>query len=221
MFTKPGLIKLGMFLLILFIGIGVAYKMTKDARQLPIYNPADLNKKLVDQSKQGVTKNHKIESFRLINQAGEEVTEKDVENTIYVADFFFATCQSICPKMSFQMQRLSKEFADDPEIKFISHTVMPEADSVPVLNAYAQQYGADPDKWLLVTGDKKQIYDLARKSYFAVTTEGDGGKSDFIHTENFVLVDKNKRIRGFYDGTSSEDIDRLIEDIRVLKREQG
>lgn len=203
----------------LVVGIGIAYKMNLDNRKLPIYNPSELNPLVVDESVRDVSSNHHIAPFSLLNQNGEEVTEQDFENKIYVADFFFTTCQSICPKMSGQMQRLSEEFATDDELKFLSHTVYPEIDSVPLLHSYAEQYGAQPEKWVLVTGDKKQIYDLARKSYFAVTTEGDGGETDFIHTENFVLVDKEKRIRGFYDGTNPLEIDQLIEDIAILKNE--
>ncbi|MBL4624761.1 MAG: SCO family protein [Flavobacteriales bacterium] len=219
MFTKQGYIKAGIFTLIFFTGVFTVYFITLDARTLPVYNPSQLNPDVVDESMRNVTKKHKIASFSLIDQEGETVTEKDFEGKIYVADFFFTTCQSICPKMSGQMQRLAEEFADDNDLKFISHTVYPEVDSVPLLKAYADEYGANRDKWELVTGDKKQIYDLARKSYFAVTTEGDGGEGDFIHTENFVLVDKEKRLRGFYDGTNPKEIDQLIEDINILKNE--
>jgi len=218
-FTKAGYIKIGIFSVIFFTGVFIVYFITLDARTLPIYNPYQLNPDVVDASMQNVTKNHKIADFSLIDQEGKTVTENDFEGKIYVADFFFTTCQSICPKMSGQMQRLSVEFEEDDELKFISHTVYPEVDSVPLLKAYADEYGARSSKWELVTGDKKQIYDLARKSYFAVTTEGDGGEGDFIHTENFVLVDKEKRLRGFYDGTKPEEIDQLIEDIEILKNE--
>ena len=219
MFTKAGYIKVGIFSVIFFTGVFAVYFITLDARTLPIYNPSQLNPDVVDESMQNVTKNHKIANFSLIDQEGKIVTEKNFEGKIYVADFFFTTCQSICPKMSGQMQRLSEEFASDNDLKFISHTVYPEVDSIPLLKAYADEYGANREKWALVTGDKKQIYDLARKSYFAVTTEGDGGEGDFIHTENFVLVDKEKRLRGFYDGTNPEEIDQLIEDIEILKNE--
>jgi protein SCO1/2 len=121
--------------------------------------------------------------------------------------------------MSAQMQRVQKKYKDDEDFKILSHTVQPEVDSVPVLKEYANLYEADPKKWIFVTGDKKIIYDLARKSYFAAVTEGDGGPGDFIHTENFVLVDKEKRIRGFYDGTSEESVDQLLVDIEILSQE--
>jgi len=206
------------FSIIFIIGVFIAYFIQKKDR-LPIYNPADINPSLVDKSIRNVDHDHRIQSFSLINQLGDTITESTFEGKIYVADFFFTTCMNICPKMSKQMDRAAKEFKDDKEVMFISHSVTPESDSVSVLAAYAELYGADPSKWMLVTGDKKEIYDLARKFYFAVTSNGKGDSTDFIHTENFVLIDKEKRIRGFYDGTSSKEVDQLIDDIRILQKE--
>ena len=205
--------------ILLCIGIGIAYEMIKNDRVLPIYSPAMINPELVDKTKQDVTKGHRIGDFVLTNQDGEELTNKDFDSYYYVADFFFTTCPTICPSMSAEMQRIQAEFSDDEDFKILSHTVQPEVDSVPVLKEYAKLYEADPDKWILATGDKKVIYNLARKSYFAAVTEGDGGPDDFIHTENFVLVDKEKRIRGFYDGTSPKSVDKLIVDIEILSQE--
>lgn len=204
---------------ILCIGVAVAYQMIKNDRVLPIYSPAMINPELVDESKQDVTKGHRISDFELTNQDGELITNKDFDGFYYVADFFFTTCPTICPSMSTQMQRVQEKFMDDEDFKILSHTVQPEVDSVPVLKVYAELYEANPDKWVFVTGNKKLIYNLARKNYFAAVTEGDGGPGDFIHTENFVLVDKEKRIRGFYDGTSKESVDQLIVDIEILSQE--
>ena len=206
-------------MLIFFIAIAIAYQLVKPPVKLKIYNPADINPELVDTSVQDVGRKHRIADFELINQDGKIVTQKDFEGVIYVADFFFTTCRSICPKMSTQMQRVYEEFKDNEHIMLLSHTVYPEIDSVPVLAEYAKKYNANSKKWMLVTGDKKHIYELARKSYFAITTEGSGDEDDFIHTENFILIDKKKRIRGFYDGTSPEDVDRLIEEIKILQGE--
>ena len=206
-------------LIITVIGIGVAYFMITDNKSLPIYNPSDINPKLVDESVQGVTQLHRVGNFNLIDQEGKSLTEKQFQNKIYVTDFFFVTCPTICPKMATQMNRVYDEFVKNTDILFLSHTVMPEKDSVPVLLEYAQKLKVDNTKWKFVTGDKKDIYNLARKTYFAAITEGDGGIDDFIHTENFILVDKEKRLRGFYDGTSEKDIDRLIADIYTLLRE--
>ncbi|MBI2281194.1 MAG: SCO family protein [Bacteroidetes bacterium] len=205
-------------IIIVVIGMVIAYFLIKP-KVLPVFNPSDINPKLVDESVQGVTKLHRVGSFSLTNQDGKTITEKDYEDKIYVADFFFVTCPTICPKMTKQMERVVDKFKSNNDILFLSHTVMPEHDSVPVLKEYATKHNINANKWNLVTGDKKQIYDLARKTYFAAITEGDGGVDDFIHTENFVLIDKEKRIRGFYDGTSENDVDRLINDINTLLNE--
>ena len=203
-------------LIIASIGIAIAYYMLDQPKTLKIYNPIDLNPALVDKPLQGVTKYHRVGKFSLTNQDGEETTGADFKDKIYVTDFFFVTCPTICPKMTDQMHRVYEEFKTNNDIAFLSHTVMPEADSVPVLKAYAEKLNVNTDKWKFVTGDKKQIYSLARRTYFAAITEGDGGVNDFVHTENFVLIDKEKRLRGFYDGTSKEDVDRLIIDINTL-----
>ncbi|MCW9041537.1 MAG: SCO family protein [Flavobacteriales bacterium] len=206
-------------IIIIVIGITIAYFMISKPKSLKIYNPADINPKLVDESLQGTTKNHSVGDFSLTDQDGRNVTPKDFEDKIYITDFFFVTCPTICPKMTDQMLRVYEEFKENGDILFLSHTVMPEEDSVPVLKEYADKNNISSERWKLVTGDKKHIYDLARKTYFAAVTEGDGGKDDFIHTENFILVDKEKRLRGFYDGTSKKDVDRLIKDIYTLLAE--
>ena len=203
------------FISVFIIGVLIAYFLQQDDT-LPIYNPADINPSLVDESVRGIRNNHRISHFKLVNQLGDTITEKEFEGKIYVADFFFTRCMGICPKMTKQMDRAADELKDEHDVMFLSHSVTPVMDSVPILAAYAELYGANPEQWMLVTGDKKQIYDLARKFYFAVTTEGEGDETDFIHTENFILIDKEKRIRGFYDGTSKQDVDRLIKDIRIL-----
>jgi len=204
---------------ILAVGIGIAYQMIKAGRTLPIYSPAMLNPELVDESKQGISKNHKIADFSLIDQNGENFSTKDLEGKYYVTDFFFTTCPTICPDMSSQLVRVQNAYKENADFMIVSHSVTPDIDTPKVLLEYGKRYEADFNKWVFLTGDKKQIYDLARKSYFAATTEGDGGPDDFIHTENFVLVDKEKRIRGFYDGTDAESVDQLITDIEILAQE--
>lgn len=205
--------------LLLCGGIFVAYQFIKDNRKLPVYAPSQINPDLVDAEKQKVTKNHRIADFFLTNQDGETFNSKNLEGKFYVTDFFFTTCPTICPDMSSQLQRVQKKYSNLDDFLIISHTVQPEIDSPEVLKEYAELYEADTKKWIFLTGDKKTIYDLARKSYFAAVTEGDGGVDDFIHTENFVLVDKEKRIRGFYDGTSAKSVDQLIVDIEILAQE--
>jgi len=207
------------FIIVFFAGVFIVYFIQNNDDKLPVYNPSDINPNLVDRSVRNVDRNHRIQTFSLVNQLGDTISEKDFEGKIYVADFFFTRCKGICPKMSKQMNRAAKTLHEEKDVMFISHSVTPVSDSVEILAEYAELYGADPNQWMLVTGDKKEIYDLARKFYFAITTEGNGDSTDFIHTENFVLIDKEKRIRGFYDGTSSKEVDQLIEDIYTLKKE--
>ena len=197
---------------------GIYTILTPD-KKLPVYNPADVNPKLVDESVVHVRSNHKVLKFSLINQNGDSITEKDYENKIYVTDFFFTRCMTICPVMTNNMGKLQEAFKTDDDVKFLSLSVTPDIDSVSVLKEYAIAKGVIDGKWNITTGSKKHIYELARKSYFAVLEEGDGGLQDFIHTENFILVDKKKQIRGFYDGTNNEDIERLKLDIRLLQTE--
>jgi protein SCO1/2 len=136
-----------------------------------------------------------------------------------VADFFFTTCPTICIAMTDHMLQIQNEIINDDEVILLSHSVTPEIDSVAQLKKYALEKGVIDRKWNLVTGDKKEIYELARKSYLAVLDDGDGGPFDMIHTENFMLIDKKRQIRGFYDGTNPEDIKLLLEDIKTLKAE--
>ena len=205
--------------MILCVGIAIAYTMIKDNRSLPIYTPAMINPELVDESKRGERISHQIADFELIDQDGALFDQTALEGKYYVSDFFFTTCPTICPDMSAQLQRVQEAYGQEKDFMIVSHTVNPEVDSAETLKAYADLYEANPDQWVFLTGDKRVIYDLARKSYFAATTEGDGGVNDFIHTENFILVDKEKRIRGFYDGTSKESVDQLITDIEILAQE--
>ena len=162
---------------------------------------------------------HAIQPFSFINQFHDTVTEKVIENKIYVVDFFFATCQSICPKMSSQLVHVQTAFKNDKDVLILSHTVNPLHDTVEVLNGYAQSYGAIKNKWHFLTGNKKAIYDLARYSYLVNALEEDGSAEGFLHSELFILVDAQKRIRGFYDGTDSVAVVKLISDITLLKQE--
>lgn len=207
------------FAAIWIAGMIVVYPMLKKQQRLKVFQPADVNPNLVDTDMQRTAKAHRIGAFMLIDQTGDTVTNADFDDHIYVADFFFTTCPSICPKMTANLTELAEFYRQDTDIMFLSHTVTPQIDSVPVLAAYGKEHGADPDKWKLTTGPKKHIYELARRSYFAVTTEGDGGEDDFIHTENFILVDKERKIRGFYDGTSKDDMERLKKDVEILRYE--
>jgi protein SCO1/2 len=162
---------------------------------------------------------HTVKPFAFVNQYNEVVNDKTVNGKIYVADFFFVTCQSICPKMSSQLVHLQRAFQNDSSVLILSHTVNPHHDTVEVLNGYAQSYGAIKNKWHFLTGEKKSIYDMARYSYLVNAFEDDGSEEGFLHSELFVLIDAKKRIRGMYDGTDSIAVVKLISDIKLLKQE--
>lgn len=159
---------------------------------------------------------HTIAPFFFVDQYGEKLTENEVKGKVYITDFFFTTCQSICPVMSKELERVYKKFRNRNDFLIVSHTVDPETDSVKQLMDYAKLHGVDDHKWLFVTGEKKHLYEMARNSYLLNAEQGDGGEEDFIHTQNFALIDKEKHIRGFYDGTDSIEINRLIVDLNCL-----
>lgn len=195
------------------------YVALKPKKTLPIYNPSDVNPELVDSTVQYKSRYHTVSDFSFVNQNGDTVTQKDYEGKVYVADFFFTTCGSICPKMTTNMADVQKAILNNPKVKLLSHTVFPEVDSVSVLKAYAVKHGVIDSKWNLVTGDKKEIYKIARKSYLAVKLGRPDQLYDMVHTENFVLVDQKRRVRGFYDGTNKEEMQRLLADIDFLCNE--
>jgi protein SCO1/2 len=217
LFRKRDLITTAGFLIFAIIAVSIFYSILKPKPSLPIYQPAEVNAKLVDTSIVHKIKYHTISDFNLINQNGDTITQDFYNDKIYVADFFFTTCQSICPIMTKNMKEIQEKLINDKEILLLSHSVTPEIDSVGQLKKYAIANEINDDKWNLVTGDKKQIYNLARKSYLAVE-DSPLGDYDMIHTENFMLIDKRKQIRGFYDGTLDAEITRLLEDIEILKK---
>ena len=217
LFRKRDFITVGFILIFSAAAVYMFYVILKPVEVLPIYQPAEVNEKLVDSSIIHVAKYHKISDFKLTNQNGKEITQANYKDKIYVADFFFTTCQDICPVMTKNMYELQEELKNDNQILLLSHTVIPEVDTVEQLKEYAIENNVDDSKWNLVTGDKKQIYELARKSYLAVE-DSNFNEFDMIHTENFMLIDKEKQIRGFYDGTNSEEINQLLKDIEILKQ---
>lgn len=208
-----GIVLLSLSVIILYL----FYNALQPKKVLPVYQPADFNSELVDSTLVHVKKYHTIADFSLTNQNGEIITQDFYKDKIYVADFFFTTCPTICPVMTKNMAYLQGQIVNDEDVLLLSHSVTPDIDSVAQLKKYALEKGVMDNKWNLVTGDKKQIYELARKSYLAVKTDGDGGPYDMIHTENFILIDKERRIRGTYDGTKREDMDKLMQDLEVLK----
>lgn len=209
------------FTLISAVILALFYNALVPVKTLPIYQPAEVSFELVDSSLQHVKKYHTIAPFRLTNQNGKVITQRDYEDHIYIADFFFTTCPSICPIMTDNMGSIQAQIIEDDKVKLLSFSVTPLIDSVAQLKKYALEKGVIDKKWNLLTGDKKEIYTLARKSYFVVKEDGDGGPHDMIHTENFVLVDPDKRIRGYYDGTDKTAMESLMEDVTLLKEEYG
>lgn len=207
---------LGFFLVFSAVTIYLFYNALKPEKSLPIFNPADVNPELVDSTVQYKSKYHTIADFSFVNQNGKTITQKEYEGKIYIADFFFTTCGSICPKMTTNLVEVQKAFLNNPKVMILSHSVLPDVDDVAKLKAYAMKNGVNDKKWNLVTGDKAAIYRMARKSYLAVKQGKADELYDMVHTENFVLVDTKRRVRGFYDGTKKEEIQRLIADINWL-----
>ena len=212
--------------LIFIVGVTIAYFLTKPSEDKPlkIYNPIDVEPEMVDQDLIRKGFGHTIQEFSFTDQSGEAYGSKDLKGKIYVAEYFFTTCGTICPKMNAEMQRVQQAFKGNDSFKILSFTVDPETDSVAQMKLYADGHGADPKQWHFLTGDKKDLYQLARRSFFVLkpaeaSNQGDVG-SDFIHTNYFVLVDTKKRIRGYYDGTSPKEVDKLIGDIKKLLEER-
>lgn len=213
-------------IVIVLLGIGLAYYMTltqTDQKQLPVIQPRDVKQEMVDPEllKKGI--GHRIGDFSFQNQHNETITLDDVKGKVFVAEYFFTTCGTICPKMTEQMTRVQKRFRKNDEVAILSFTVNPSYDSVAVLNAYAEKYNAKKGQWHFLTGSQVELYGLARKSFFVLKPAeaanlGDAG-SDFIHTNNFVLVDQELRIRGYYDGTSISEVNELMDDIELLLKE--
>jgi protein SCO1/2 len=188
-----------------------------DKKQLPYYHTPDFTPKWEMKNESTF---HKIRPFKLINQENESFTEREIEGKICVADFFFTSCPGICLEMTNSMADIQKEFINDDEIQLLSHSVTPEKDSVPVLKEYAEEKKVNFKRWKLLTGDKDEIYDLGRKYYFVEEDEGvKKGNDVFLHTENFILIDKQRHIRGIYNGLDPDSMQNLIRDIKVLKLE--
>ncbi len=205
--------------LIILMGCKRTPEINKETT-LPFFNSAEFTPEWISESSDQYATIHKIPAFKFTNQEGEPITNKTYEGKIYVADFFFTSCPGICPRLAKNMGALQAAFIEDKEVLLLSHSVTPVKDSVPVLKAYALENNVDTTKWNLVTGPKKEIYDIARKAYFAdedfVKTQDEDA---FIHTENFILIDKKGRIRGVYNGTLSVETERIVRHIKLLKKE--
>lgn len=202
--------------ILFFLGL-VLVSCKDETRKLPYYNTSDFTPVWEIPSEDNF---HKIRPFKLTDQDGKLFTEKDLENKICVVDFFFTSCPGICPKMANSMSVLQKKFITDDNVMLISHSVTPDQDSVPVLAKYAQKNNINYNKWKLLTGPKKEIYNLGRKFYFVEEDLGENKDSSiFLHTENFVLIDKTRKIRGIYNSLDPSSMASLVEDIKVLEKE--
>ena len=207
------------FLIFLSVIVSAYFFYSKySSFELPILDQKDFDPNLIDSESYNSKKEHKIPDFEFLDQEGKVFTNKDLDGKIYIADFFFTSCAGICPIMKKNMFKIQQEFISDSLIKIVSHTVHPEKDSVAVLNEYAKLNKINSNKWHLLTGDKKALYDIARKGYFAVSKVDENIQNAFIHTENFILVDNFQRIRGVYNGTMPYEMTRLVEDIYYLKK---
>ncbi len=189
--------------------------------RLPFYKEATFTPHWLKPNDPALANFHQISPFSLLNQEGDTITEKTFDQKIYVVDFFFTICPGICPKMTDNMMTLQDEFIADENVLLLSHSVTPERDSVPVLKKYAEEKGISEKTWYLATGSQKEIYKLGRKDYFVEEDLGlEKEEDEFLHTENFVLIDKNKHIRGIYNGLNKTSVKQLIEDIHTLKKER-
>ncbi|ALM49118.1 cytochrome C oxidase assembly protein [Flavobacterium psychrophilum] len=219
------------FIVLIILSAGILFLFNgalTPKKQLKVYSPADVNPELVDSTVQYVAKNHKIADFAFTNQNGKTITQDDYKEKIYVADFFFTTCPTICPIMTTNMEWLQSQIKDNPKVMLLSHSVTPDIDTVPVLKEYAKKKGVIDSKWNLVTGKKEDIYYIARKSYLAVKTTSSKELYDMVHTENFILVDAKGRIRGFYNGTNldkevegEKNVKQLLDDIKWLSANEN
>ncbi|MGZ5135668.1 MAG: SCO family protein [Flavitalea sp.] len=210
--ARPTLWFLGtMIFIIPFAAFAVYMYFEKNFERLPVYGKMNI----VNRTKEY----HVIPNFQLINQEEKSVTVNEWKDRIVIANFFFTHCPVICPKMTNGLKRVQNAFGDDDDILINSFSIDPERDDPERLKTYVQKYSINTDNWHLITGDKKEIYKLARNGFMIVATDGDGGPDDFIHSEKLVLIDKDRRIRGYYDGTNQKEVSNLIFDIKKLRHE--
>ncbi len=214
---KVNIIFFSLLIIIPFTVFGVMHWLDNNFTQLPFYGNMEKIKQ-ADGSEKEVP--FTVPPFAFTNQDNQPVTGDFVKNKIWVADYFFTKCTSICPKLSLHLQKVQEVFNGDIDVKLVSFTVDPDRDTPGVLKNYASTYHAATSQWQFATGDKKTLYAYARKGLFIVATDGDGGADDFIHSENLVLIDKQGHIRGYYDGTSDTQVNQLIKDIQRLKKEK-
>ncbi|WP_337044766.1 SCO family protein [Emticicia sp. 17c] len=199
------------YFLLIFIGLSLFFSACQP-KKLPILGEKDFVN--------GDSVYHTIPDFKLIDQDSNVVTNQTYANKIYVADFFFTTCPTICPIMKTQLLRVYDKFKENPQVGILSHTIDPRHDSVAVLKAYAKRLGVSGNFWHFVTGARNDIYDLGQKSYMVTATEDPASPGGIMHSGAFILIDKQRRVRGTYDGTKEKDVDRLMSDMEILLKEE-
>ncbi|PRY09712.1 protein SCO1/2 [Pontibacter ummariensis] len=202
---------------------GMFYSCSESAAEeakLPILGNREPVERVVEGQTVVDTLYHQIPDFAFVNQDSQQVTQETFAGKLYVTDFFFTTCPTICPKMKSQMLRVYEQYKDNPNVLLLSHSIDPTHDTVAVLKDYAARLNVTSDKWHFVTGEKDSIYDIATK-YMVTAMEDEQEAGGFVHSGAFVLVDENRHVRGVYDGTKPEEVDRLINDIPVLLKEQN
>jgi protein SCO1 len=190
-----------------------------EPKKLPILGQHDIQKKVVDGEEIIDTIYHQVPDFEFISQDSLPVNQTAFAGKIYVTDFFFTTCPTICPKMKTQMLRIYEQIKNKPNVMLLSHSIDPRHDTPSVLKGFAKNLGVDTKKWVFVTGDKAKIYEIAQKSYMVTAVEDATQPGGVVHSGAFILVDKNRHIRGTYDGTEPEKVDQLIKDIELLIKE--
>ncbi|MBO0358763.1 SCO family protein [Hymenobacter sp. BT186] len=205
---------LGLMLLVPVLAFVFLYTFGTNRYALPTFLPDHVDSTLVEGKWRRDTVFHQLGDFTLSSQSGRLVSQKDLSNGVYVANFFFATCPGACPRMNSQMARVQEKFRNEPRVKLVSYTVDPEHDSVAVLGRYAEQYGAIAGKWFFLTGDKTALYRLATEEFKLPAPSG--AAPGIVHSQNLYLVDRDKRVRGIYDGMKPKDVDRLMTEINVL-----
>ncbi len=192
----------------------------RESDSLPFFNSADFTPEWIPSDKSSYQAIHTVPAFSFLDQEGDTITEQSLSGKIVVADFFFTVCPGICPRLTKNMLQVQEKFTNDPSILLLSHSVTPDYDNITRLKEYATRNHINSSQWHLLTGDRKEIYSIARQGYFADEEAGlKKGENEFLHTENFILLDHHRRIRGVYNGTNPSEVERMVEDIRILKRE--
>ena len=212
---------LAFFCLLVFFSCKETNEKQSRVETLPFYGEATFTPRWIAPTNADKLKDfHRVSPFKLINQEGDTISEKTFNDKIYITDFFFTSCPGICPKMTANMGELQEEFLEDDDVLLLSHSVTPVRDSVPILKNYAESKGIKSEKWHIVTGERSVIYSLGRKDYFVEEDLGlEKDPDDFLHTENFVLIDKNRHIRGIYNGLNKASLQQLIADVKTLQKE--